>query len=164
MWEDSAKWQEFERVANLDAQQVKMLRERLMSNRQLRLAATFAEYAATSLPHDFFDMEWRDWFPYTPKESDTAVYHPSSQILKVRDLIPQDPVALRKALRASYTARSKIVHVGEHAIDFGIAVNARSASQRPKPLSFAALRTLLKALIHQELMRHEPQAALPQVE
>lgn len=149
-WDQARRWEAFSTDAGLDEDQVGKLQSALMMDRQLRLNETFATYASERLPDSFWEADWRDWL-YT-LTMPTGVFTGGEWSTRpVAELVPQDRLELKRALKRTYVARSGFVHSGDRTVDLQGEMLAQAAPDRVQRLSFPALRLVLKALIEVEL-------------
>lgn len=165
-WDEHVTWEQFISAEGLSDTQSQALRKKLMSNRQIRLKATFANYVRSETPDELWNTRLRDW-SFTIVMNDGNATFGERTILQEEPftkLLPKDRDLLFSAARASYDARSGYVHQGTRVVTlastlFGL-VNGAQAGQ---PLPFAALRAILRALILKELDSRSSDFKLPGV-
>lgn len=163
-WDQSEKWDAFMKEIKLTEAQRTQVRERLLSERQILLKQTFVNYAVQELPDSMWDEEWREWM-YTIDASAGTYSKDGSWTKddKVRDHITDDREKLRTAIRKSYDARSGFVHQGKREINLLSHIQGTLVVDYTKPLPFSFLRTILSALIRQELNRQSKPFSLPEI-
>ena len=134
-----------------------------MTNRQLRLKATFKSYASSRLPSAFWNRPWIEWtYPlHVPHGS----WGPAEKLHegRVRDFLPADRSLIGKALGYSYDLRSSYVHQGTWFGPLELTLNPNAPLDASKPLPFAALRAMLRELILVELAEHSQGGMVPLV-
>ena len=162
-WEDSSAWEKTFLSAGLSKEQGDTIRGRLMKGRQLRLKATFREYASTRIPDSFWDEPWDNWMnPYNASEGKWE--EPSLTLSQsMRDVLPQDRKLLSGMLGRSYDMRSGLIHRGEFLALVDSAIPLSSTSDLDRPLPFAVLRSILRSLIWMELETYGKPVSLPQI-
>ena len=162
-WEGSSVWEETFASAGLSEEQRDVIRSRLMKDRQLRLKATFQEYASTRIPDSFWEEPWESWmYPYNPTERKWEAPH-LIETRVMRDILPRDRSLLSRMLGNAYDTRSGLVHQGAllTLVDNSIPQAATPDSKRPLP--FPVLRSILRCLIRTELETHGRSVPLPPI-
>lgn len=162
-WNDSGTWSQLLDSLGLESGQISSIREKLMKDRQLRLGATFQQYAATRPPEAFWRRSVDAWIPGIDGNTGQWLSSVKSSTHRVSDFVPIDKSQLRKALAKSYALRSSVVHEAEWVEMLAMAGPIGSAPTGNKPLSFPALRLLLGELIRLELSSQSSSAELPDV-
>lgn len=155
-WDESASWEKFIARQDLTEAQAAALRARLMKDKPIKLAETFATYAVTRLPAGFWQEPVRsytwgvDAMSARPREGSWSDPQPRGAVFA------DDPAVVKAAFKTAYALRSQFLHAGKRAISFaGDVFSTVVAADRPtgeKPrLSAAQLRVVLRTLIMQEL-------------
>ncbi len=155
-WDESASWEKFIARQDFTQAQAAALRGRLMKDKHIKLAETFATYAMTRLPAGFWREPVRsyiwgvDAMSARPREGSWSDPQPRGTVFA------DDPAVLKAAFKTAYKLRSQFLHAGKRAISFAGDVFAtavaadRPAGESPR-LSAAQLRAVLRSLILQEL-------------
>lgn len=161
-WEGSEAWDAlFQRVA-LSDEQASVVREFLMKDRQLRLKATFRDYAATRLPDSFWDQEWEEWlYPFHTALKDWGGVERHAK--PIREVLPFDRDLLFRSLGYTYDIRSSLVHKGVHIDRLSMGVRAGAPVEPTEPLPYAVLRAVVRALIRIELSSRSEVIDLPDI-
>jgi hypothetical protein len=160
-WEQSASWETFITSQKLTTNQAGALRKMLMKDKQLRLKATFCNYAASGLSDRFWDKPWQEWiYGLMPNDSQWLPATPLPFRI-VADLLPKDRIGLRKALGLSYDLRSAVVHQADWVEILSLAQPPVPATDLNRPLPFAILRAILAELIWIEISAHSTPRQLP---
>jgi len=160
-WEESDSWDNFIATQDYTSFQAAAIRERLMRDRQLRLGATFCNYAAYRLSDDFWEKPWEEWiYGINANEGTWLPANPMDARI-VSDILPKDRAGLQKALGKSYGLRSSIVHAGDWVELLGLSPPPVPALDLNRPLPFAILRAILAELIWQEISTHTKSCCLP---
>ncbi|NJO67177.1 MAG: hypothetical protein HC832_07325 [Leptolyngbyaceae cyanobacterium RM1_405_57] len=160
-WEESSKWEKFMTRISLSSEQETALKEKLMSDKHLRLKATFRNYGSSRLPDSFWDTPWKEWI-YTVNAS--IGQWESLQTLdekKVSDIFSKDRTLLSKSLGLSYDVRSGLVHRGERLGLLESSVLSGVTIEEALPLPFSILRAVLLELIKTEIAEYIPESELP---
>lgn len=160
-WQQSAPWETFITSQQLTTSQAGALREMLMKDMQLRLTATFCNYAASKLSDGFWDKPWQEWI-YGLRANDSQ-WLPAMPLpaRTVADLLPKDRIGLRKALGLSYALRSAVVHRADWVEILSLAQPPAPALDLGRPLPFAMLRAILAELIWLEISARSTPRRLP---
>jgi len=164
-WEQSGDWEEFAKELGLTESQREALFSRLMEDRNLRLAETFADYASTRVRDSFWDRPWNEWGFLVNWSADGANYMAGDWLSrkKVRDVVPHDREILRTCLKKTYAVRSRFVHEGSR-VDFtSQAVAYASKIDVGRPLPFAVLRSILGELVEVEVHEQASGFDLPNI-
>jgi|GEM_PF-2580178 len=162
-WEDCSVWEKTFVSANLSEGQRHSIRSRLMKDRNLRLKATFQEYASTRIPDSFWNEPWEDWMsPYNANEGKWEKPH-LIKAQHMHDVLPQDRKLLSSMLGESYNMRSRLIHRGEFLAFVDSTVPLAPSNDAKKPLPFAVIRSILKCLILEELEAYGTPISLPQI-
>lgn len=162
-WEDHQKWEKFMASLEFSEAQRESLKNQLLSDKHLKLKATFKHYAASRLPDAFWDEDWKGW-SYTTnitlgQWTDVKLQHS----LKVRDFISDDREFLEQLLGVSYDLRSGLVHKGDKFTTFDAAIYTNTHLEPKKHIPFASLRAILVALIKAELDQYSSEISIPQI-
>lgn len=143
-WDEADGWDSFLLSQGIGGKQASAIRERLISNRQIRLKRTFVDYALTGLTDEFWS---RKRYAFVPEVTFPPGALPSAngngrleEEGTVGDLVPRDHAELGPRLRKSYDARSEVFHQSARLDPFHL-VPAPSSAKAPLP--FAGLRHIL---------------------
>ena len=160
-WEESNSWETFITSQNLTSSQAYALRERLMRDKQLRLGATFRNYAASRLSDAFWEKPWEEWIYGINANDGTWLPANPMSTRTISDILPKDRIGLQKALGKSYSLRSSIVHEGEWVELMSLALPPAPTLDLSRPLPFAILRAILAELIWLEISSRSKPCRLP---
>lgn len=162
-WEGSEVWEETFASAALSEDQRNAMRSRLMSDKQLRLKATFREYASTRIPDSFWDEPWESWmYPYNASEGRWDAPHViESRVMG--DILSRNRGLLSRLLGRAYDTRSGLVHRGALLAIVDSAIPLAATTDPERPLPFPVLRSILRCLIRTELETHGKAAPLPSI-
>ena len=160
-WDESATWDQFAVELGLSAEQATALRQKLMTNRQIRLKATFRQYGASKLPDSFWDEPWEEWFYPVDGPRGQWMNAELQSEKRMRDILPEDRQLLSKCLGRSYDIRSGLVHRGDQLRMQEAALGSRRVIETPAPLPFPVLRSVLLALIKEEIKHYGSEIPLP---
>lgn len=160
-WEESGSWDSFIGTQKLTSSQATAIRERLMKDKNLRLSATFCNYAAYRLNDDFWEKPWEEWIYGINANEETWLPAQPLEARIISDILPQNRVGLKKALGKSYNLRSTIVHTGNWVELLSLSPPPVPALDLNKPLPFAILRAILAELIWMEIKTHTKPSYLP---
>ena len=160
-WEESNSWDTFITDQKLTSSQAGAIRARLMRDKQLRLGATFRNYAASRLSDAFWEKPWEEWI-YGINAND-GTWLPANPLAArtISDILPKDRIGLQKALGKSYGLRSSIVHEGDWVELLSLAPPPVPALDLSRPLPFAILRAILAELIWLEISSRSKPCQLP---
>lgn len=162
-WEDHESWDSFIVAEQLTTNQAVALRKKLLSNRQIRLRATFRNYTTDRLPAYFWSKDVVDWtYGINANENRWTEASPSKSY-HIRDVLTEDRIALSKALGRSYDLRSGIVHSGQDVPFLEQLMIGQAPSGADQPLPFAMLRHILSELIKLELRERSEAVDLPDI-
>jgi hypothetical protein len=162
-WEGGSTWDETFLSSGLSEGQRDAIRSRLMKDRQLRLKATFREYASTRIPDSFWDEPWENWmYPYNASEGKWEAPH-LIETRFMRDILPRDRKLLSSMLGNAYDTRSGLVHRGALLALVDSTVPFATTSDPKRPLPFAILRSILRCLVLTELETHSKSVPLPPI-
>lgn len=163
-WELHGEWDAFTIAYGLSEDQADALRERLMTNHQFRLKATFRSYASSRLRSSFWEQPWVEWmYPFRMPQGQWAAPEKLHEG-RVCDFLPTDRVDLSRALGRSYDLRSSYVHKGTWFGPLELTLNPAAPVDVARPLPFAVLRAILRELILVELAEHTRGGSLPGVQ
>jgi len=160
-WEESSAWDDVFAVQKLTNEQASVVRDRLMHNKQLRLGATFRNYASIRLGDDFWNKPLDQWIYGI--DANTGKWLPPTNVkaCRISDVLSFDRNDLMKSLGKSYNLRSSVVHEADW-------IELMTLSQPPvpsfksnRPLPFPILRAILAELIWLEISSHSTHASLP---
>ena len=163
-WEESGKWEKFMAGISLSPDQQTALREKLMSDKHLRLKATFRNYGASRLPDSFWDEPWKEWI-YSVNAS--VGRWESAQVLdekKIGDIFSRDRTILSKSIGLSYDVRSGLVHRGERLGLLESSLLSGMTIEEAAPLPFSILRAVLLGLIETEISEYTSESVLPDLQ
>jgi hypothetical protein len=161
-WDKAAGWEKFIRQQQFTEQQAAALRSRLMKDQHIKLAETFATYATTRLPQDFWtepvrsyiwgvEVDARDARPAEGSWSEPQPRGPE---------FADDPTKVKAAFKTAYQLRSGYLHAGKRDVTFVrdafnaalVADDQKGGTGIDKPrLNMAQLRAVLRSLILREL-------------
>ncbi len=149
-WNDAGEWDAFFLSTGITGQQAERLRERLLSNKQIRLRRTFIEYAASNLAASFWEGPY---YCYTPNfevnvsgvQRGAGTWQENTSIAM---LVPQNASELRRRLGKSYDARSEVFHQSAR-LDQIVLVPIPGNDRQPLP--FAGLRRIIDHLLWIEI-------------
>lgn len=162
-WEDSARWDAVMTAAGLSLQQSEAIRAQLLSDKHLRLKATFREYVATQLPEEFLSGTWTEWMrPVSIADGVSKWGALQARERPMRTIVP-DRATLRSALGRTYDLRSGIVHKGDDVrlMDVGLREGAPIGPKEPLP--YPLLRQVVRSLIMHELSKRSSPQPLPDI-
>ena len=162
-WEDSKAWEKTFKSIALSEEQGSAVRSQLMNDRQLRLKATFRDYASTRLPESFWDEPWESWI-HTYNMSEGKWMEAPPYLLETRnmcDILPRDRTLLSQLLGRAYNIRSSLVHRGELLTLIDNSIGFKAAADPQRPLPFPILRSVLRCLIKTEVEALTKPVALP---
>lgn len=165
-WDDHVRWDDAFARLGLGTEAVQTLRKMLVEDKQIRLRRTFAEYASTRLPDEFWSGVIEDPTPGFRMEADRFTFSPEhsrSERVPIALLVPSDRGQLRRSLLRSYDVRSDYVHQGARGFEVHHAVAALGGAQEGEPVPFAGLRYMLTTLIRRELSGRSDEYELPDV-
>lgn len=166
-WEDSKRLDEVFEEIDLSVPQRERLRSELLAGKHLRLRQTFASYVAKSLRPDFWESTVDDYVPHITVDADGngafGGFTPG-ELRPISNFVPNTSDELRRRLLASYDRRSGYVHTGARPDGVGdlhplLGIEGR----RTEPLSFAAIRFILRWLILREFDKRSSPAELPDI-
>lgn len=163
-WDQAAAWDSFLADIRVTTPQSESIRARLLQDKQLRLKATFRNYASARLPSAFWNAPWQEWTygVFANKETWTDAVPDKSKT--VADLFPEDREALSRALGKSYDLRSAFVHRGDWLELFQLSTRAQTPVDMNSPLPFSVLRAILGELILVEARARSVEVALPDIQ
>jgi hypothetical protein len=162
-WDLADTWEVLFDRASLSPSQAQAIRDHLMRDRQLRLAATFREYASRSLPEGFWDypLTTHSYGVHLPQGTRDELLTDTREI---ETLVPRDRETLAQALNKTYALRSGIMHRGQEIALFEIGVKSGVPIAADQPLPYAVLRSILATLIRYELERLGQPTPLPDIQ
>ncbi len=150
-WDQAESWDKFIAQLPLSQWDADRLRERLLSNKQVRLKRTFVDYAANNLSESFWRQPKRKYDPGHEVTPAGVKRRGGSwgEDAPLSELVPTDPKILGKRLGRSYDARSRVFHDGAR-LDV-ISLIAVPGAPTTEPLPFGALRKILDHLLWLEI-------------
>ena len=160
-WEESANWDKLFDTQGLTTGQAEAFRDRLMHDRQLRLAATFQNYASTRLGENFWSKPLDQWVYGIDANTGAWLSPTKVKECRVSDFLSLDRTTLKKSLAKSYNLRSTVVHEAQWVELMTLAQPPVKAPQSSRILPFPILRALLAELIWIEISAHALPTALP---
>lgn len=160
-WEESANWDKLFATQGLTTGQAEAFRDRLMHDRQLRLAATFQDYASTRLGENFWSKPLDQWI--NGIDANTGTWLPPTKVkeCRVSDFLSFDRTSLKRSLAKCYSLRSNVIHEAQWVELMTLAQPPVQDPQSSHILSFPVLRALLAELIWIEIAAHALPTALP---
>jgi hypothetical protein len=163
-WDEAAGWDAFMAEQQMSEDQRVALRDRLMGDKHMRLAETFATYVSDRLPPAF----WEEPVPVYQWSVDGVTGEPLEGRWEVgaqrAGAFAGDRRELKRALKRSYQARSRFIHAGERSVPFAADLVSRIPGHGEDRVSFAALRAALRRLILIELEARARGDRLPPLE
>ncbi len=166
-WEDSKRLDAvFDEIGLSEPQQAR-LRSELLEGRHLRLRQTLASYVTESLRPDFWEVTVNDYVPKIDLAADGNSTFDGFTLGEERPIskfVPNTSDELRRRLLASYDRRSAYVHTGARPAGVSdLYPLIDRENRRTEPLSFVAIRCILRWLILRELDERSSPAELPGV-
>lgn len=164
-WEGSEVWDRTFESAALSEDQRNTVRSELMNDKQLRLKATFREYASTRLPDSFWDEPWESWM-YSYNATEGRWEEAAPHVVETRvmsDVLPRDRKLLSQLLGRAYDMRSGLVHRGALLTLVDSAVPFAATTDPQRPLPFPVLRSVLRCLIRTEVDALAKPVTLPSI-
>ncbi|WP_229070917.1 hypothetical protein [Actinoplanes sp. DH11] len=156
-WSGAEEWDAFMAQINLDQDHAAAIRERLLDDRHLKhlkLAESFANYAAANIPLGFWREPVRTYEWQYDSLSRAAVGGMWSEESPTHFFTTSDEV--RVAFKNAYGVRSSFIHAGERRVSY-MSDSFLPAAPPDKPtLTIAQLRRSLCHLIHIELSKGSP--------
>lgn len=160
-WDESTEWDRFFGTIDVTSEVVNKLKEKLLTNKHLRLKATFRLYASERLPDSFWDEPWKEWECVVDASKGCWGDPKPRAEEKLGDMLQADRGLLSKSLGLSYDLRSGLVHRGTR-LELMTAVRMHnSLIAKPRILPFAILRSIFLALIREEIAQHATASPLP---
>lgn len=150
-WDQSDKWDALFVDLELSEEQSKAIRDRLVRDKHMRLADTFANYAVKTLPEGFWDEEVSDYVWGVAAESGEYL---EGEWMPARRRDPRfgaDPDLAKKAFKKAYQVRSKFMHAGQRTVTLADDTFGEAPGRERTVLSFAQARATLRRLIQVEL-------------
>jgi hypothetical protein len=160
-WEESRDWDAVFTQQGLTNEQASTIRDRLMNNRQLRLGATFRNYASSRIGDDFWDKPLDQWI--YGFDANNGTWEPPIKVksYRISDVLSFDRNLLRQSLGQTYALRSSVVHEADWVELMKLAPPPVSPLNSDRPLPFPILRAILADLIWLEISSHSTPAPLP---
>lgn len=160
-WEGSKAWDDTFAAADITEDQRSIFRSKIMHDKQLRLKATFREYASSRLPDTFWDETWESWiYSYNASRGDWEAPRMVEHGV-MAEILPRDRTLLSKLLGSSYDTRSGLVHRGDLLGVVESAIPLATTADPSRPLPFSLLRSILGHLIRSELDTFSIPVGLP---
>ena len=168
-WEDSPRFDATFDAIELSDEQKASLRAELLQGKHLRLRQTFASYVIDMLRDDFWEIEIEDFVPSLVMQADGSSaftgMNPSGVAIPITNLIPMDPLLLRRRLLACYDSRSSYVHDGTGAP--GVMSTTKQligqAAKRTDRVEYVGVRTILRYLVNREVEDRGAPRSLPDI-
>ncbi len=148
-WPDAVSWDKALEKLGTTADQRSVIREKLLSDKNLRLKQTFKIYGSERLPEAFWDQEYEEW-EYTFRLHQDSWELPTVRALPVAMIVPRDRTVIRSALAKSYDLRSGIVHQGSELSMYDTILREQRSMTADQPVPYAILRMIVSALIKHE--------------
>lgn len=160
-WEESSDWDAVFAVQGLTTEQASAIRDKLMQDKQLKLGATFRNYASSRLGDDFWNRPLDQWI--SGIDANTGLWLPPTNVKSchIADFLSFDRNGLRKSLGQSYALRSSVVHDANWVELMTLAQPPAPPTKISRPLPFPILRAILAELIWLEISSHSTPASLP---
>lgn len=160
-WEESSAWDAIFALQGLTKEQASAIRHKLMQDKQLKLGATFQNYASSRLSDDFWNKPLDQWI--SGPDANTGQWLPPRNVrsCRVSDFLTFDRNGLRKSLGKSYGLRSSVVHDAAWVELMTFAPPPAPPFKSSRPLPFPILRAILAELIWLEISSHSTPASLP---
>jgi hypothetical protein len=160
-WEESSDWDAVFAVQSLTNEQASAVRDRLMHNKQMRLGATFRNYASSRLSDDFWNKPLDQWIYGI--DANTGKWLPPTNVksCRISDILPFDRNGLRQSLGRSYALRSSVVHEADWVELMTLAQPPAQPFNSNRSLPFPILRAILAELIWLEISSHSTPVSLP---
>lgn len=159
-WDQSEKWDALFTAQQLSEEQATAIRNRLVQDKHMRLADTFASYAVETLPEGFWDEEVSNYVWGVEGDSGKFI---EGAWMPARHRDPRfgaDPDLTRKAFKKAYQVRSKFMHAGQRTVTLADETFGEAPGWERSVLSFAQARAALRRLILVELeTRGSPEPA-----
>lgn len=159
-WEESSDWDAVFAAQVLTNEQASAIRDRLMHNKQMRLGATFRNYASSRLSDDFWNKPLDQWISGPDA---TGQWFPPRNVksYRISDFLTFDRNGLRQSLGQSYALRSSVVHEADWIELTTFAPPPAPPFKSSRPLPFPILRAILAELIWLEISSRSTPASLP---
>ena len=159
-WDQSEKWDALFTAQQLSEEQTAAIRDRLIRDKHMRLADTFASYAVETLPEGFWDEEISDYVWGIVAESGELIEGAWMSGQSRDPRFGADPDLTRKAFKKAYQVRSKFIHAGQRTVTLADETFGEAPGRERTVLSFAQARAALRRLILVELeKRGSPEPA-----
>ena len=152
-WDQAAKWDALFTAQLLSEEQASALRARLIGDKHMRLADTFANYAVETLPEGFWDEEVSDYVWGVVGETGEVIEGAWMEARRRDPRFGADPNLAKKAFKKAYTVRSKFMHAGQRTVTLADDMFGQAPGRERTVLSFAQARAALRRLILLELER-----------
>lgn len=161
-WEGSRSWDNLFTQIALTTDQGEAIRQHLLRDRQLRLKATFRNYASRELPDSFWDDPWLEW-TYGRSLPQDSWTDPQVTEKRVHEILPRDRALLYNALGKTYDLRSGLVHRGEDLSVIDTALRHAVPVEDGKPLPYAMLRAILVKILEMEIENRSSIVDIPDI-
>ena len=152
-WDQSVDWDAFFADQQLSDQQAGALRQRLIRDKHMRLADTFATYAVDTLPEGFWDEAVSDYIWGVEGQSGEFIEGAWTPARPRDPRFGADPDLAKKAFKKAYQVRSQFMHAGKRTVTFSDDMFGQAPGRERTVLSFAQARAALRRLILIELDR-----------
>ncbi|OYT94045.1 MAG: hypothetical protein CFE43_01545 [Burkholderiales bacterium PBB3] len=150
-WESSSEWDAFFDIQALSGNQASAFRQRLLSDKHLRLGQTFRTYASTRPRDSFWDVSVDQWISGTDQETGVWLAPILASSKKVSDFVGTDRILFRQKLASSYQLRSSVVHESKWIELLTLGQPFVPDQPQRDALSFPIIRKLLAELLAVEL-------------
>lgn len=160
-WDESGLWDTVFAEQCLTVEQKSAIQDKLVANKEIRLGATFRNYASSRISDDFWNKSLDQWV--YGMDANTGQWLPPvrSRSYRVSDVLPLDRSAFKQALKETYALRSSIVHESDWIELMTLAWPLMPHANNRRPLPFPILRALLAELIWLEISSHTTATPLP---
>ena len=159
-WDEAASWEEFIAYQRFTEEQAEALRARLMKDKRIRLAETFATYATNRLPEGFWEEPVQSYVWSVNAATASPIEGSWSDPQPRGAAFGGDLSTVKAAFKTAYRLRSQFLHAGKREVTFindvvhtvlatGGNVGQTKGSQ-PR-FTTAQLRAALRCLILREL-------------
>lgn len=153
-WDQAESWDEFFADQQLSEEQAGAFRERLIRDKHMRLAETFATYATDTLPDGFWDEGVSDYVWGVQGETGEIIEGAWMPERRRDPRFGANRDLTKKAFKKAYQVRSQFMHAGKRAISFSDDIFGQAPGRERTVLSFAQARAALRRLILVELNNH----------
>lgn len=158
-WDQAEEWDALFTAQQLSGEQAAALRGRLIRDKHLRLADTFATYAVETLPEGFWDEEVSDYVWGVAAESGEIIEGAWMNARRRDPRFGADPDLAKSSFKKAYQVRSKFMHAGQRTVTLADDMFGQAPGRERTVLSFAQARAALRRLILLELERRGSSAS-----